>query len=343
MEVSSTVLGIAITCKDTSLEPSTAMYDEDMVKLYRDQWIICDSLSLPFALIAFYVAVSQTFYLVLKKTHSHSSSSRMNAGNRHSKIIVGMCIFASVTAFLRAGLDLRLVYGRHDDMGCNWSLKIKIVTYGLSLFTDYLVLWLRQRIFYEDPRLSLFGSKIVRTISWFMAAILILSGIPAMFLFVYGVNYVGSPVGCLAVNSDNIVVIRYISFVVGTTFFQICCLSLFIYPLIKHYQIMKVLGMECHARNSVIVLVKRTAVTASLCMVTDVLSVLTVLFLGDVGSISILIYDINIVMNILCVIFSFADWRQRFAPWIIYRNLHSDRGVKVHQVPSILSVDITSM
>lgn len=297
---------------------------------YYIEWIVCDSIAVPFALLALYIIATHIAYIALKqrkpkakmgsyrrKSSTVSSTGRSNTSvnEKHATAITGMCLFASIMALLRVAIDLRLVLGHHDNFGCDISIKFKVVAYGISIFTIYLVLWVRQRIFYADPRLKHLSSKFIRSVSWLMVFFLLISGLGAIVLFLIGAEDIGTPLGCRTVATNFSPEIRYAILIAFTVVFQVCFLGLFIYPLVKHYQSTR-MPENAHDRdNPIIKLVKRATTIAILCMLTDVISVIIAIFIGSDGSASILLYDVNIVVNLSFLILSFPDWRMRLMPW----------------------------
>lgn len=299
-------------------------YDETIVKSKRLEWIICDSLAIPFALIALYSTFSQIAYLVLKK--------RSKNLKKYAKLMAIICIFSSGTGFLRVGIDLRLVYGREDDFGCNLAVRFDVITFQLSILASYFVFWLKQRMFYQNSRLKHLSSGLTRALSWLMLVFMMLCFIVSISCFLFGITYEGTPLGCKVVVVNIMGERRWILLIVSTVIYQTSCLILFIYPLARHHRNFnnkkasrssmsgKNNSNPGYGRNSVIKLVKRAAITTIICIGTDLLCAVITPFLGKVGSADVLLYDVDIVTNSLCLIFSFPDWKMKLMPWRIKRR-----------------------
>lgn len=207
---------------------------------------VCDALSIPLALICLYLTGSQIAFLVKKRRHrneytptqSTSSDGRTQINDRHATVITIVCIIAAFSVFLKAGFDFTLILGGQNDFGCDFAYKFSVVTHALNAMAVYLALWMRQRVFYQDPRLKHLSSKFVRGVSWFIAFLFNIVILATLALFVFEVEYKGTPMGC--VSEENIIeTIRWIVLIVVTLIFQIVFLSLFIYPLLKHQQTLK--------------------------------------------------------------------------------------------------------
>lgn len=305
-------------------------YTEGLIRRYYVEFVICSVLTVPFALAALYIAGAQVSFFLLKKFYSGKNNENETTGSGHSgknttrdynaMTIVLMCVFATTTGFLRVGFDLRWVFGRDKDFECNIALKFKFVTNGLSILAVYLVLWLKQRIFYEDPKLKHLSSKFIRFLSWSVGIVFVIFVILGTALSVYAKMYEGTPYGCLSAaqsSSDAFNIILLCT----APFFQVCLLGLLVYPMIKHYRTTKPnTGSTKHEGTSVIDLIKRSTITSAICIGTDLLVAVIDVFLGPYGTINIFIYDINIVVDNFFLIHSFPDWRQRLMPWKLLGN-----------------------
>lgn len=313
---------------DTDLE-------EAEEEIFHDEMVKAHMLTVPLGLIALYIIGSQIAYLILRKNRNKITNiprcytaEDAKESERHAYIISLLCIIAAFTAFLRVGIDLRLIYGVHDNFGCDISIKFKVVQYASSLFAIYLVLWMRQRLFYRDPRLKHLSSKFIQTLSWNMGFILLASGLVAIGIFLLGVRYKATSVGCRTIPGP-LNKTRWIVLGTGTVLFQICFLCLFLYPLGKHQQDMKRFGRTQGQGNPVIKLVKRATVITIICILTDMVTVAVILFIDKNGMQSTRIYGINLVINVVCLIFSFPDWRERLMPWIMLKEIEREIAVIV--------------
>lgn len=323
---------------------TTTSFDPELVQYYFIEWIICDSLAAPLALICLYVTGTQLTYFVKKKYGSQAfhdgvsdSTGSFQSGRSSAKDdkcptrIIAMSIFASFTGFLTIGIDFRLFFGRNDDFGCEFSKKYRSFVQGLNIVGIYLVLWMKQRTFYEDPRLKHLSSKFTRILSVFIAVLLAVAVLGTYVLFAVGVEYVGSPYGCLIRGViAGVTTLRNVILIVGTIFFQLCFLGLFLYPLIKHQMNIRI-AKPLNEQNRIIKLIKRSTILTAVCIVSDLLSAITVIFVDDRGSVKVLVYDIDIVINVISVILCFVDWRDRVMPWRL-KAAGANRVVEIETV-----------
>lgn len=295
------------------------------VTIFRSEMIKAHMFAPVLGLITLYLTTTQIAYLILKKSSftktTQGSEASTNSRPKTTKIddrqaiaIALMCILVELMAFLRVTIDLRLFYGRHDTYGCNLSIKFKVVTSSIGLTAFYLVLWLRQRIFYKDPRLKHLSSRFTQVVSWGISIILVGTSLVGAAVFSFGVRYVATPVGCRVVQSE-LSVARWILLSSGTVVFQICLLALFIHPLVKHYRTMRQIRNPDKRANPVVKLVVRSTVISLISIISDIISVVIIFYAPNSASYSNRLYDINVVINVVSLIFAFPDWRERLMPW----------------------------
>lgn len=284
----------------------------------------------PLSLGALYLSVTQIIFLVEKEYFGCKSATkwRKNGPSTRKKthralknnavILNSMSAFGAVCAFLRAGIDLRHFYGRNNDFGCNVAIKFKLAIYFLSLISIYMVLWLRQRVFYQHPRLKHLSSKFIRFVSWSICVVMI-SGMLAVSVIFLGVGkYAGLSTGCTI--RGPITSSRWIILIGCTSVFQVCLLALFIYPLLKHKR--GVRRSIAFKKNDIIIhLMQRATVTSILSVATDIGFALLIFFADrDAVTMSTFVCDVNIVFNAFCTVMSFPDWKARLMPWKIRRK-----------------------
>lgn len=310
-------------------------YSDEDIKKFQTQKIVGIGIGIFLGLITLYLLGAQVGYLVMTKRKGKSRRAsnlrRRNSVsqiNEHFDAIVIMCIFASLGALARVSIDPRNIYGHDNDFGCYFSAAYEFVAYLLCVTAIYSVLWLRQRIFYRDPRLQNLSSKFVRLLSWLMIIFLVSTAIGAIILFLISSTQEGSPIGCLTIPTDVDPKYRFLPIVL-VVLYQALLLGLFIYPLIKHQQSINALNTSTERRNPMITLIKRATVTSVACILTDTASGLLLLVLKSGDPLGKLFYDVNLVINVICLIFSFPDWRKRLMPWRIKTEIRGETQISV--------------
>lgn len=297
-------------------------YDGKRAQAFFLEWIISDSLSLPFALICLYLTGSQIAFLIKKgldKRKANVTAGRSYSGKRSTNArqvnaitITIMCIIAAFSAAVTIGFDFTLFLGQ-NDYGCELTRKFVVTAQGINSIAVYSALWLRQRVFYQDPKLNHLSSKFVRILSWSIVLIFITASFCCLGFSLFLVRYIGTPYGCINPDTRVTVFNLLILQLVSTMFFQVIFLALFIYPLLKHHQSMKAANTE-QGRNPVIKIVKRVIIITIICVVTDVMCIFIVYFLDKTTRLRFTL-SINVFINVISVILSFSDWKMRVMPW----------------------------
>lgn len=282
-------------------------------------------MSASLGIIFLYLTVASTMFLFHKRYRTSSfkisspslqiiEANKLGVKKPTITAIDVLCLTASVAAFLHTAIDLRWVYGRQNDYGCNLAMKTKVTTFGISLSIVYLVLWMRQRIFYKDPRLNHLSSKLILVISWSIGIFLGLSALSLLLLSVVLVNYEGTAIGCLHIDIYMMSQIQLYVFVACTTCLNIFLLCLFVYPFVRHFKSMKNAGNDGNIK-SVINLIKRASIATTVIVITDFALVAIIAILVDIsGTVLWFLYDLRLIINIVCLLSSFPDWRRRILP-----------------------------
>nr|XP_039263114.1 uncharacterized protein LOC120339108 [Styela clava] len=306
---------------------------------YETEWWVCAGLSIPLGIFSLYIAVAQIAYCVLERTgrsqndaQTRNSESRNTVNTKYAFSLNILCATGAVGAFMRAGIDLRFTLGRNTDLGCEASIKYKIFGYSISIFSVYSVLWLRQRIFYQNSQFIHLSSKFIKFASWSMSVVIVLGVSSTTILFAVDGRYIGVPGGCILQNT-KLATFRWVILIAWTTFFQVCLLSLFVYPLLKHRRTRAIKPGD-GKKNRILSLLKRATCTASICIASDIGFALIILFTRkDTVTTTTYLYDVNIVINTMCMIFSFPNWRTRLMPWHLKRATKNQESTEAVTAP----------
>nr|XP_039263092.1 uncharacterized protein LOC120339090 [Styela clava] len=288
------------------------------------------------AFLSLYIAVTQISYCFLvlpKKTNAkrskfdevQTSHSRPGPQGQFFCTLNVMVTVAAVFAFMRCGFDFCWVMERFTDLACELSIKFKKSCYAVSMLFIYLSLWLRQRVFYQHPLLHHLSSRAVRFISWSVSVLLVTGIVFLGVFYMVTATYVGTPRGCTVVKNP-LTIVRWYLLVFILVPFQISLLALYSYPLIKHRLV--AMGPTGKA-NHVIPMIRRAALAAAFCSVSDIaFATVFLVYESDVMTLTTYLYDINIVINLLGLIFSFQNWQTRLMPWRIKKNEDLDSATE---------------
>lgn len=101
--------------------------------------------------------------------------------------------------------------------------------------------------------------------------------------------------------------------------FQCSFLALFLYPIMDNkLRTVRHLKVRCH--NSLIRLIRRAFLLSGVCIATDITIAFGVkgvysLFPNAVFAL-IVMYDVNLIINIVCIVTTFRRWRRMLFPWL---------------------------
>ena len=133
-----------------------------------------------------------------------------------------------------------------------------------------------------------------------------------LFLFLSAPAYTNMPCACQAVQAKENNLVKWAVLVACTTAFQFTLLFTFIYPLHLHRK--KMLNCQTDQR-SIIPVVKRASVVAGVCVVSDLLnSGFAIAYKGETVYINHIVFSCNLIVNLMGVIFTFANWREKLLP-----------------------------
>lgn len=170
------------------------------------------------------------------------------------------------------------------------------ILYAASLITVYAILWLRQRCLYNKPALAHLTSTYTRIASKYLIIVIVVLGI-AILVSTVTANWLQICRGrCLEV-------LTFCTILGAPVLVQILLLALFLFPLFKHQSSNQSVSVNY------VPLMKRIAILTTVCLVTDIATTLLAVFLLEPAFLGI-----NLVTNLLCVIFSTSDWKNRLWP-----------------------------
>ena len=307
------------------------------------------------AIIGVLLAVSSYLFAALsfhklKAEKSHGRFLSLSLEKRYGAISSNICILIGVASIIlqASGLAWKLIEFRElSDSGtfgestihkiCNTLPTASNIAISIGSGFVYLILWFRQRIFYVHPSLKILSNKIVKHISDSIIAVWLIS---YLILFVSHLSLVHYrykvPVGCIvdetAHRSYSILVLVWLIVSILT---QISLLFHFLYPIFKS-SLWR--NQQQYERNtSLFSRVKKAVALASICLATDILTIiLRAILITRNSSIVLSIFTTNLVINHLMAIACFDHWKYLLWPWkFCLKNVSADvRQQKDIRVPT---------
>ena len=229
--------------------------------------------------------------------------------SRHSTILAKLHFLVALSVLLRCIHEtIHAFIDPYSDFYCIIYLRAHIFFYGLAIASVYIFLWARQRIFYDKPILRASIPACVRKISVLVMVMMVLTETATIVIFFLTRNYRVHNGQCVVEPSDEIY--EYVPWVVlamSSITFQLLLMVLFVYPLVNHCEMMRKSNQKDN--QDFPLLIKRVAIAAGVCVASDIFALLVTFFTRSIRM-SNFIYDVNLVVDLLCVTCSYFEWKQ---------------------------------
>lgn len=241
--------------------------------------------------VAFYLLVAQLLYWRGCQQQQRGKKSKEGT-------IAILLVIASALIFIVGIIQVlrRQVVSNRTIIERTIIYTIGIGLYIIVITIVYTVIWLRQRIIYNSPALSHLTNKYSRFLSKYLIIILVIT--PPVEGVVIGV------VINLQICTGNCITQLFYSLIIpGTLFVQVTLLSLLIHPLLKHHM------TNAITDKKYISLMRRIVVITVICLISDVTSILI-----DQNWIGYIPLQVNLIINLVCVIVPTTNWKSRLWP-----------------------------
>jgi len=225
-----------------------------------------------------------------------------------------------------------------DPMGLRFCRNItytKVCSYVVTMFCSYFALWLRTyAVFYRKKIVKQFLSAFVRFIHVLSLVLLVILQssilvieswqIKVSFLLIGNLAnpsvYYADDCSCVRIElfDDNSIfnIARWAYYFVTTFALELSFLFSFIYPLYLHRKKMHHRGFE--NVKSIMPAMKRAAIVGIILIVSDLLlvAIVTILQIPNLR-VDHIATSINLLINVIATIMSFANWREKLFPYNI--------------------------
>ncbi|XP_076802553.1 uncharacterized protein LOC143446685 [Clavelina lepadiformis] len=245
-------------------------------------------------------------------------------------------------------------------IGCDIIIRINVILYTIPLTTEYVFLWVRQRVIYLHPIIYHRTTKCTKAASWMVLVVLVIGQVATLTLFMVNEQY--DDVSVVNVTNSfcearSAVVFPYaIPWIVLAAFtlsFQIIFLALFGKPLVtRSNTIQHVISARGRPKRNIYPLLKRVFVASGACFITDMIMIAGTLAAQDVVIVSVIL-DINLVIKIICLLLTYPDWVKRLFPCLFAsndtpttsrRNTRSKAGISSSRSPiSSISTNVETL
>lgn len=201
------------------------------------------------------------------------------------------------------------------DTSCNVILSIDVFSLTIGTGLVYAFLWLRQRIFYINPGLKSITNKFTTVLSTVIIFAWFLYFLTSLTLYLIFVRYrFDSEYLCVTTDdtSRSSIYSILISWIIATLIMEIVLLGLFIYPLIKHNKWKQNSSLTSKSSNLLLHRIRKATLLTMIASVSDILGFVTSFFVR--GPISIVIFNLSLLLNLFSAIGCFDNWRNMIFP-----------------------------
>nr|XP_039248702.1 uncharacterized protein LOC120326466 [Styela clava] len=288
----------------TGYIPPTASYFE---------WVFCYVMTAIFLAFTLYLLIALGVYWIKEKNKqkgkaTNNETERKSGGTKFIDRMLVLCIISSI---------LRLILDFWIEISCSVSMSMNIGLAALCLALVYLILWRRQRLLYRHKVMLVLASPLINVLSWLTLGLMIIAIILNFVFFIFlGIDYnETSSYTCEFGESNDWAIVKWSVLATSTVTFQSILVGLFVYPLCNHEKKMQESNLH-RTSASLKPLFRRILITALVCMLSDiVMATVASLVERPTGEIYSLVYTIDINVNIVSIICSFSDWKQRLMPF----------------------------
>lgn len=231
-----------------------------------------------------------------------------NFENLHSKkkceeaLLFAALIVAFMAICVRTALTLVTLNISIPSPFLDNILRTVIVfLYSVSLIITYSILWLRQRIIYLTPALFHLSNPKTRFLSKYFILYIVSTGV-ATFAAVTAMNFIET---CF--NDCFVVVLFVLVLIVWPLSCQIPLLFLMVFPLYKHQTSSQV------THHKYVRLMTRIAVLTAICLISDVTTIVTSVFVD----VYFTPQQMNLIVNLVCVTLTPINWKEKILPCFI--------------------------
>ena len=200
----------------------------------RPEWIIPMTVNIILFVVAFWMLISLVHYGIKTKKWNRQQSrkvDKLNAGLVYSSVV--FCAVMCIVRMVLHILDLNLMHYQHNLNQCEVVNDMRSSSYYLVIFSVYIFIWLRQRIFYSNCMLNKYYNRATNILSWailvFICAVLAVAITVDIRTHAFDLNNNGT---CMFLKEDKKFTLLFLIITVsGTGIAQTTLLSLLIYAL----------------------------------------------------------------------------------------------------------------
>lgn len=210
----------------------------------------------------------------------------------------------------------------YSNLVCMILTSTNTCLYATVLMLVYSFLWLRQRTLYSDPTLKHLNTKIINYISIFSLP-LVFIGLLSICIFFLLSTHRHTENGCVFVFLDQLGTTALYLSNGFTCLSQIVLFLLFFYPLRRHIFLKSNrTNQSSSISRRLSLLIRQSSWCLICCIISDLISMLFAreigLLYGHATAFSMTIYNVNLFVNILSIMFCFEAYKDISLQAFIY-------------------------
>ena len=313
-------------------------YNETSYIFKREVWISNIVLRIIFLMVSLYLFTAQVYHQVKVEKPMKVKFLQLKLERKYSVLsrytYIAISVFSVIWYFNGFGLNALEGFTIFFNESTQQSSAVDVACYILPLiagiantvgnFFIYVFLWLRQSIFYVHSSCKILYNTYLKSFSFSILIFFFLFVVSLLFAYLIKVRFTINKAGFCQVqvrNGDSNAYLQILTaWTIASILIQVSLLGLFICPLLKQASWQQKLSgkrtKKSMKNNRMLRRVKKAVVLASICLVTDILTVVAtrLAFEENKNNFSFM-YDINLAINQLVTIACFDHWKKLLWPW----------------------------
>lgn len=243
------MINATTTSTNNVLDNSTMLQTNDTFeKFFEFDWIFPVSVNFVLMIITLWMLISLIHYgFKTRKWSQAGHSDKLNAGLIYTSVIV--CAGTCMIRYAISLVYMNIGFGVESNDLCDTVADTAVCLYALVLFSVYLFLWFRQRVFYKTYVVKSSFSNLFSLFSSGSIGVIFVAGICAALLNILPDNHRSSVSGCIYTPDEAQRIGYWISVAVAVFLGQVVLLGLFVYPLRKIFSLCSPISIFSHPKE----------------------------------------------------------------------------------------------
>lgn len=277
------------------------------------QWVIATSVNIFSFLFLTWVLWGMTTFGIRKKKFKHIRN--LDISKRNGSVVFLSGYVAILTCYFTLIVDVlfyNLAFGNLNVYPCEVAFDTLHVVYQATVFLFLIFYWLRQRVLYQHPVMSMLANKKwVQVLNWTTLGILIVGSTTNIVSFAVPHQSATVGSGCQTLPPENLtlwpIFMGIGEFVIG----QIFMIVLFAHPLRQ--------SSVSQNRERVKAIFRRSLILVLITVISNQAPIIIpfAIYLGPTIHGPIIIFEVNLMIITLCMVLSFKAWGDILRPCTI--------------------------